>query len=393
VKGPSKNQSDRYVISLFSGAMGLDIGLEKAGFKVVFANDVDETMVNTIKQNFRELPTFCKDVRDLTADEVLSVTGLKKGEPFLVSGGPPCQPYSTAGLRLSIKDPRGSLFMDYVRLIAGLQPRFFIMENVVGLTNARIKHVPWEERNRKDLLPEEEKGSAFKVVLKEFEKLGYEIVWGVLNAVDYGVPQFRERLFILGSRDHEGLFLPKPTHFQIHQEKQYRWRTLGDAIKHLEDEPGECATFTEHRLEYLRLVPPGGNWRDLPQELLPKAMGGAYKSDGGKTGFYRRLSYDEPSPTLVTSPIHKSTCLCHPKYDRPLSVREYLAIQQFPDDYVLSGSLAEKYKQIGNAVPVGLAEAVGKSILAVAEGSYIVNTKRMRVREEGGNYECYAESN
>jgi len=242
----------KHVISLFSGAMGLDMGLERAGFNVVYATDVEKTMVDTIRKNFGNIPAVAQDVRDLTAEEILFTTGLEKGEPFLVCGGPPCQPYSTAGLRLSLKDPRGSLFMDFIRLIEGIRPRFFIMENVVGLTSARIKHVPGIKKNERSLSPEEKKGSALKAVLNEFDKLGYEITWGVLNAVDYGVPQFRERLFILGSRDHEGVFLPRPTHFQIHQEEQHRWRTLGDAIQHLINVPSECATFTRQRLKYLR---------------------------------------------------------------------------------------------------------------------------------------------
>lgn len=163
--------------------------------------------------------------------------------------------------------------MDYVRLIAGLQPRFY-NGKCCRLNNARIKHVPWEREEPEGLATgRREKGSAFKVVLKEFEIRLRNSMGEFLNAVDYGVPQFRERLFILGSRDHEGVFLPKPTHFQIHQERQYRWRTLGDAIKHLEDEPGECATFTEHRLKYLKLVPPGGNWRDLPHGFYQKLYG------------------------------------------------------------------------------------------------------------------------
>jgi len=381
------------VISLFSGAMGLDIGLERAGFDVAFATDVSKSMVDTIRKNFNNIPVFHGDVRNLNPEDVLKACGLKRNQPFIVSGGPPCQPYSTAGRRLSINDPHGSLFMDFVRLVEGIKPRFFIMENVVGLTNARRKHVAWKEKNKRDLLPEEEKGSALKVVLNEFGKLGYEIVYGVLNAVDFGVPQFRERLFIIGSRDHEGVFLPKPTHFQTHQEECYRWRTLGDAIKHLEHIESEYVSFTEQRLQYLRLVPPGGNWRDLPEDVLPKAMGGAYYSDGGKTGYYRRLSYDEPSPTLVTSPTHKSTCLCHPKHDRPLSVEEYLAIQQFPEGYTLEGSLTEKYKQVGNAVPVGLAEAVGKALLAVAMGTHTIKAKRVRKFIGGRENVSFARTN
>ena len=126
------------------------------------------------------------------------------------------------------------------------------------------------------------------------------------------------------------------------------------------------------------MVPEGGNWRDLPAELQPIAMGGAWESGGGKVGFYRRLSYSQPSPTVVTSPVQKATMMCHPTKDRPLSVLEYRRIQQFPEDWKIEGSVANQYKQVGNAVPVGLAKAVGAAIIATAEGNASVVTKRSR---------------
>lgn len=234
------------------------------------------------------------------------------------------------------------------------------------------------------------------VILSEFNKLGYKTVYGILDAVNYGVPQFRERFVLIGSRDNEDIFLPFPTHFQMHQDPQYRWRTLQDTIKDLEYDCGECAAFSKDRLAYLRLVPEGGNWRDLPEDIRKEAMGGAYGSGGGKVGFYRRLSYSQPSPTLVTSPVQKATMMCHPTQDRPLSIREYARIQQFPDDWKFMGTSAAKYRQIGNAVPVGLALALGKAVLSVADQSAEIHTKRFRgtdihqklkqAIEIGGNY-------
>ena len=147
----------------------------------------------------------------------------------------------------------------------------------------------------------------------------------------------------------------------MHQDKKYQWQTVRSVIKDLEFDHGECATLSEERLKFLTMVPEGGNWRDLPEDIIPIAMGGAYKSGGGKVGFYRRLSYDQPSPTVVTSPVQKATMMCHPTQNRPLSVKEYARIQQFPDDWVFTGTTAAKYRQIGNAVPVGLAEAIGKT--------------------------------
>ena len=203
-------------------------------------------------------------------------------------------------------------------------------------------------------------------------------MYGILDAVNYGVPQFRERFVLIGSRDHEDVFLPVPTHFQMHQNPECRWRTVGEVIRDLEDNPGECGTLPPDRKKYLKMVPEGGNWRDLPKEVIPAAMGGAYESGGGKVGFYRRLTYSQPSPTITTAPAQKATMLCHPTKDRPLSVKEYARIQQFPEDWVFTGTTAAKYKQIGNAVPVGLAKAIGQAVLATADKTAVVETKRFR---------------
>lgn len=365
---------NRDVISLFSGAMGLDIGLEKAGLNVVIGQDFDESCVKTMQANGHNV--LGGDIREIDPRKLLELTGLSVGEPFLICGGPPCQPFSTAGKRLGINDPRGSFFMDFIRMIDYIRPRFFVMENVKGIMSAPLKHVPLSERDEND--PDQRLGTVLDVILSEFDKLGYKTVYGVLDAVNYGVPQFRERFVLIGSRDNEGIFLPIPTHFQMHQDKAYQWKTVRDAIADLEFDKGECATLSEERLKFLKMVPEGGNWRDLPKDIIPIAMGGAYKSGGGKVGFYRRLSYDQPSPTVVTSPVQKATMMCHPTQNRPLSIKEYARIQQFPDDWIFTGTTAAKYRQIGNAVPVGLAEAIGKAVCAVAEGNAVVETKRFR---------------
>ena len=372
----AKNEyaDNRDVISLFSGAMGLDIGLEKAGLNVVIGQDFDESCVKTMQANGHNV--LGGDIREIDPRKLLKLTGLSVGEPFLICGGPPCQPFSTAGKRLGINDPRGSLFMDFIRMIDYIRPRFFVMENVKGIMSAPLKHVPLSERDEND--PDQRLGTVLDVILSEFDKLGYKTVYGVLDAVNYGVPQFRERFVLIGSRDNEGIFLPIPTHFQMHQDKAYQWKTVRDAIADLEFDKGECATLSEERLKFLKMVPEGGNWRDLPKDIIPIAMGGAYKSGGGKVGFYRRLSYDQPSPTVVTSPVQKATMMCHPTQNRPLSIKEYARIQQFPDDWIFTGTTAAKYRQIGNAVPVGLAEAIGKAVCAVAEGNAVVETKRFR---------------
>ena len=365
---------NRDVISLFSGAMGLDIGLGKAGLNVVIGQDFEPACVETMKANGHNV--LGGDIREIDPQVLLDMTGLKVGEPFLICGGPPCQPFSTAGKRLGINDPRGSLFMDFIRMIDYIKPRFFVMENVKGIMSAPLKHVPTAERDDTD--PDQKLGTVLDVILSEFNKLGYKTVYGVLDAVNYGVPQFRERFVLIGSRDNEEIFLPIPTHFPKHQNPNYRWVTVGQVIRDLEDNDTECAKLGDERKGYLHLVPEGGNWKDLPAELIPAAMGGAYKSGGGKVGFYRRLSYSQPAPTITTSPAQKATMLCHPKKDRPLSVKEYARIQQFPEDWIFTGTTAAKYKQIGNAVPIGLAEAIGQAILSTADNSAEITTKRFR---------------
>lgn len=369
-----KYYSNRDVISLFSGAMGLDIGLQQVGLNVVIGQDFDPVCVETMKANGHNV--LGGDIREIKAEQLLEKAKLKVGEPFLICGGPPCQPFSTAGKRLGINDPRGSLFMDFIRMIDYIRPRFFIMENVKGIMSSPLKHVPVADRDKND--SEQKLGTVLDVILSEFNKLGYKTVYGILDAVNYGVPQFRERFVLIGSRDHEDIFLPIPTHFQMHQDPTYRWKTVGEAIADLENEEGECGALTPERKKYLRMIPEGGNWKDLPKDIAPKAMGGAYESGGGKVGFYRRLTYAQPSPTITTAPAQKATMLCHPTKDRPLSVHEYARIQQFPENWVFVGTTAAKYKQIGNAVPIGLAEAIGKAVLAVANRNSVIETKRYR---------------
>lgn len=357
---------DTRSISLFSGAMGLDIGLMQAGINIQIGQDFDNSCIQTMFANGHQ--GIAGDICKISSQEILQIVNMKVGEPFLICGGPPCQPFSTAGKRLGINDPRGSLFKEFVRMIDEIRPRFFIMENVKGLMSSILKDENGENTNTKVL----------DVILEEFRKLNYKTVYGLLDAVNYGVPQFRERFVLIGSRDGEDIFLPAPTHFRVHQNPAYRWVTLGDTIQDLENADGECATFSESRLRFLRMVPEGGNWKDLPKDVVAEAMGGAYASGGGKVGFYRRLSYSQPSPTVVTSPVQKATMMGHPTMDRPLSVAEYARIQQFPDNWVFMGTTSDKYRQIGNAVPVGLARAIGEMLISVANNDAEIVVKRTR---------------
>lgn len=356
-------------ISLFTGAGGLDIGMEQAGFYTVSVVEKDPDSAKTIALNRPYLKSAIPtDIQKISASYLLEQGGrvltlgrpLHPGEVDLVTGGPPCQPFSTAGKRGSVMDPLGSLFMDFIRIIEQVQPRFFVMENVRGLLSAPIRHRPHLQRgsDHPQLEGDEMPGSALQVVLTEMERLGYRVVYNLLEAADYGVPQNRERVVFIGSRDGEAVSFPRPTHSKDGVVLP-KWRTLRDALINFEDQKPEYTPYSENRLKYLKLLKSGQNWRNLPDDIKKEAMGGAYKSGGGKVGFYRRLSWNKPSPTVTTSPYQKATDMCHPEELRPLSVRECARIQTFPDDWAFYGSTASKYRQIGNAVPVLLAKAIG----------------------------------
>ena len=355
---------DNYsIISLFTGGMGLDLGLEQAGFRTRVAIEINEAAIKTVKTNKPDLPIICFPIQTVSTKEILKKAGLSRGEATLVTGGPCCQSFSTAGKRGSVCDPRGILFEDYCRVISEAKPRFFIMENVKGLLSAAIKHRPLNERGHGSppLAPQEELGSAFKVILSELRSLGYYVIYGLLNAADYGTPQNRQRIVIIGSRDGEKIALPKTTHSRDGKNGKQKWATLKEAIAPIKSR--EWSEFSDKQLFYLKLLGPGQNWTALPENIQPKALGGAYYSWGGRSGFYRRLSWDKPSPSLTTQPKGKATMLCHPSEDRPLSVEEYARIQGFPYNFVFSGNINDKYTLIGNAVPLRLGLAIGKMLM------------------------------
>jgi DNA (cytosine-5)-methyltransferase 1 len=367
-------------ISLFTGAFGLDLGMEQAGFHTVSVVEKDRDAVKTIALNrpFLQESAVSREIEKVSSQELLEEGGrvldlgraLRPGEVDLVTGGPPCQPFSTAGKRGSVMDPRGSLFMDFTRIVKEVQPRFFLMENVRGLLSAPIRHRAINQRG-KDYPPlesDEIAGAALRVVLAEMEELGYNVVYNLLEAADYGVPQNRERVVFIGSRDGEAATFPLPKYCKDGKNLP-KWRTLRDALTGLVDPEPEFMAYSESRLKFLRLLQAGQNWRHLPEELKKEAMGGAYDSGGGKVGFYRRLSWDKPSPTITTSPHQKATDMCHPVELRSLSVRESAKIQTFPDDWIFYGSVSSKYKQIGNAVPVLFAKEIGSYLFNLIQGN------------------------
>jgi DNA (cytosine-5)-methyltransferase 1 len=322
----------------------------------------------TIKKNRPDLPLIDRPIEDVTTKGILDAAGLRPGEAFAVVGGPSCQVFSTAGNRGSLADPRSTMFKHFVRVIREARPKFYVMENVRGLISAAVRHRPLNERGPgfPPLEADEQLGSAFKVIAASLRELGYYGVFDVLNAADYGVPQTRQRLVILGSRDGKKLQMPAPSHDEHRSGRLPRWRTLGDSLKGWEEDNPEYYMFCPAKERYLKLVPEGGNWRDLPNQMKRKALGSAFDSWGGRSGFFRRLSFDEPSPALTTRPDSKATTLCHPTELRPLTVGEYARIQQFPSNWVFEGSVRKKYEQVGNAVPIGLGGAVGNALRAAS---------------------------
>jgi DNA (cytosine-5)-methyltransferase 1 len=365
-----KMATQKSVISLFSGAMGLDLGLEAAGLVTVVAVEKNKTAVATIKLNRGELPIISRPIENVRACEILKLAGLRKGEAFVLTGGPCCQSFSTAGKRQSLGDvKRGLLFRDFKRIVSETRPRFFVMENVKGMLSAAVRHRPLKERGPgfPPLSHEEEFGSALNVICEELAELNYHVIFGLVNCADYGVPQKRYRLVFIGSRDGEGVFIPRPTHSE--KNGNPRWVTLGDALGKFTEQKPEFVPFPNDRRKLLKLLKAGQNWRDLPKRLHRVALGAAADSWGGRSGFCRRLSWNEPAPTLTTDPGGRATMLCHPTKLRPLSSREYAELQQFPNDWEFAGSIQQKYVQIGNAVPIGLGKAIGRMLLSVARRS------------------------
>lgn len=351
-----------YAISLFSGAMGLDLGLEKAGFETRVAVETNKAAVLTVQKNKPELSVINLPIQDVPTSDILEKARLSVGEATIVTGGPCCQSFSTAGKRGSLCDSRGTLFKDFCRVVREARPRFFVMENVKGLLSAAIRHRPLKERGPgfPPLAPEEELGSAFRIILEELRSLGYYIMYGLIISADYGTPQVRHRVLIIGSRDGEDIIIPPPTHSKDGTDGMLEWVTLREALSGVKST--EWVEFSHRTRKVLELIGPGENWTALSKKLQREALGAAYDSWGGRKGFYRRLPWDKPAPSLTTAPDGRATMLCHPKADRPLSVQEYARIQEFPNDYIFEGSLRKKYTMIGNAVPLSVGEAIGRML-------------------------------
>ena len=352
-------------ISLFSGAMGLDIGVEQAGFKTVVCVENDPDCIATIQANRPDISLVGKSIVEVSGKELKELGGFGKDEEVpLVIGGPPCQAFSVFGKRQGLEDERGRLIFEFIRIVSELRPNVFIMENVRGLLSMPIKP---NKKGSSDHEPEKHaKGSLLRMILSDFHKIGYRVDCYVVNAVNYGAPQIRERLIFIGNRHGLSSDFPKPQYSNRSSDNLPPFKTLGDAIGNgFKDPQPELMNFSPRKLKYLSMIPPGGNWRSLPEELQKESMGKSWYLKGGRSAYWRKLSFAFPSPTVVTMPNHAGTSMCHPSELRAITVGEAAAIQEFPRDWVFKGTATAKFRQVGNAVPTRLGRVAGASVLAL----------------------------
>ena len=352
-------------LSFFSGAMGLDIGIEKAGFDVRLACEIDKYCRQTIALNKPNM-ALLSDINDYSKQDILDASGLTEADEIdLIIGGPPCQAFSTAGKRKAFNDDRGNVFLKYIDLAVELNPNYIIVENVRGLLSCPMDHRPHDERGPDfpNLTADEMKGGALNFILSKLKKSGYSYSFNLYNSANFGTPQIRERVIIVCARDGKTPPYLTPTHTEKKEYGLPKWKTFKQAVKGLTEH--QHLNFPEKRLKYYRMLKPGENWKNLPEKLKKEALGKSFYAGGGKTGFLRRLAWNKPSPTVVTHPAMPATDLAHPEEDRPLSIQEYKRIQEFPDSWILAGPLIQQYKQVGNAVPSGLGFAVGRLIVSL----------------------------
>ncbi len=336
-------------IELFAGAGGLALGLEKAGFNAILLNEIDKHACATLRHNRPNWNVVEGDISQIDFTPY-------RGNVDFISGGFPCQAFSYAGNKQGFDDVRGTLFFEFARAIQEVQPKVFLGENVRGL----LSH---------------DDGRTLATIKAVIADLGYTLLASdVLKAIHYRVPQKRERLFLIGVRND----LVDQATFEL-PNRHAKIMTLHDALKSGElfdcDVPkSEGQIYPLKKKAVLDLVPAGGCWRHLPENIQREYMKKSYFMGGGKTGMARRLAWNEPSLTLTCSPAQNQTERCHPDETRPLTVREYARIQTFPDNWQFMGTMAAQYKQIGNAVPVNLAYAMGQSLIDLLKS--IVTTSR-----------------
>jgi DNA (cytosine-5)-methyltransferase 1 len=388
------------LIDLFAGAGGLSEGLREAGFTSLYANEISPRYAQTYAANHPGTQVDSRDIRKVDARAVRNALGLPRGELDLIAGGPPCQGFSINAPKRSSDDSRNHLFREFLRFVEEFQPRAVMIENVPGMVSF-------------------EGGATLEAILESLSRIGYEADVRILYAPHYGVPQTRWRTIILGARCgiDPGAIFPEPLRqapVRVNFTSQFGGKNLidlplavklpphvtvrdalsdlpalrngetGDPVKPYRYPPGndyqrlmrvnspgvtchEAARLSRINIERLSHIPPGGNWTDIPEALLPRGMRRARRSDHTKR--YGRVDPNGLASTILTKCDPHWGAYFHYEQDRAFTVREAARLQSFPDAYVFLGSRVEQYEQVGNAVPPLLAAAVGRSIASALQSS------------------------
>lgn len=350
------------IIDLFAGVGGLSYGFSLLDdFNIVAANEIEKDISIAYAKNHPDVNVLNCDIKELTEETIGKATGGKKID--IIVGGPPCQSYSTVGKRQL--DDRANLFLEYKRILEIVQPEAFVFENVVGILSM-------------------DKGNLFKRVQSVFEELGYSLKYKVLDAVNYGVPQHRERVILVGFKGKNDFEYPEETHGD-HVPGKKQWVTYGEALNDLpslksgqgnniyvSDPTNDFQRFVrkdgstdatehnapkngEHLIKIMEALKEGQSKDDLPEEIRPKS---------GYGNTYAKLWWDKPSTTITRNFACPSSSRCiHPRDSRAMSIREGARLQSFPDDYIFYGSDSMKRLEIGNAVPPLLSVAIAKQML------------------------------
>jgi DNA (cytosine-5)-methyltransferase 1 len=380
-------------VDLFAGAGGLSCGLRQAGFIPVLANELVPQYAETYQANHNEANLVVGDIRELSGKNLKRLLGVSAGQIDLIAGGPPCQGFSINAPIRTLDDPRNHLFKDFLKVVGALVPKAVLIENVPGIVSLG-------------------KGTVIQQIYRELTKMGYKVDHRILFAAHYGVPQMRFRTIIIGirgSNEERAIEFPKPEydakavanfakaqelclkvsplfdsplkdptsvwdalsdlpeiqngqskspHTYKSQPKSFYQRYLREGSTSLSQH--HCAKIAQINLERLKFIPQGGSWRDIPNDLLPKGLQRARRSDHTKR--YGRLHPEALCSTVLTKCDPHWGSFFHPTQERVISVREAARIQSFPDSYQFSGGITQQYEQIGNAVPPLLAKAVGDVI-------------------------------
>lgn len=362
------------VIDLFCGAGGLSEGFRQAGYSVLAGNDLFDAAGETFAATHREARFLPGAIQQYSPEDLLEAAGLERGELTVLAGGPPCQGFSVYNHQRGMHDARSSLYVEYLRMVAGLLPTWIVLENVTGMTSAGS-------------------GAAVNAIIEGLGELGYKVEAKILRAEEYGVPQERRRLVFIGNRVGLPIEFPAPTHgagllpfVTIRQAigdlprlkngegcgvVGYRTEPTSDYQAELRAgsngvDNHAAAKLSKVNLDRLKHIPQGGSWRDIPIDLLPEGMRRAKRCDHTKR--YGRLRWDGLASTILTKCDPHWGAYFHPDQDRTLTVREAARLQAFPDWFAFKGSRTEQYVQVGNAVPPLLGRAIAQVLGRLSGG-------------------------